>query len=280
MKNSHKREVDLVVISDTHLGTIAANTKELLMYLNSINPKTLVINGDFVDIWQFNKKYWDKHHTKVIKKILTFISKGVNVHYVVGNHDESFRRFLGFNLSGLSITNKLILNLNGKKAWFFHGDVFDVTMQYSRWLTRLGGYSYDLLIFVNSIVNRTLNLFGMEKKSFSKAIKNKVKGAVAYVNKFEETVAKTAIRNGYDYAVCGHIHQPCIKEFNYDQKTTFYLNSGDWVENLTALEYNESTWSLYQFNVKEFLKNQNKDEEEFKSAKTLYTELVDDFKLL
>lgn len=280
MKSKEKRKIDLVVISDTHLGTIGSRAEELLKYLKSIDPKILVINGDFVDIWQFSKRHWNQYHTKVIKQIMTFITKGVEIHYIVGNHDESLRRFLGFNIKGFSISNKLTLDLNGKKAWFFHGDVFDVTMQYSRWLTRLGGFGYDFLIFINYLVNMTLNIFGFEKLSFSKAIKNKVKGAVSHINKFEDTVVEIAARNDFDYVVCGHIHQPCIKEFNMEGKITTYLNSGDWIENLTTLEFHNGDWKLFTYDSNEFASEKKNNINDYKTAKELYAELVNDFKIL
>lgn len=273
-----KRKIAIVVISDTHLGTIGSRAEELHRYLKSINPEKIILNGDIIDIWQFSKRHWNKYHTKVIKQLLKFISNGTDVHYVVGNHDESFRRFLNLELDGFKITNKLKLDIDGKKAWFFHGDVFDVTMQHSRWITRLGGFSYDALIFLNSSVNRILGVLGRDKLSFSKTIKNKVKAAVAYINKFEDTVGEIAIRNGYDYVVCGHIHQPCIKTIKNKNGAVEYLNSGDWIENLTALEYHDKTWKIFEYDSSS-LKNQKSEEEAYKDAKELFSELVSDFNL-
>lgn len=277
MKNS-KRLVDLVVISDTHLGTIGCRAEELYQYLKSIQPKTIVLNGDIIDIWQFSKRHWDKHHTKIIKELLKFISNGVKVHYIAGNHDEALRRFLNFEIEGFKITNKLTLDLEGKKAWFFHGDVFDVTMQYSRWLTRLGGFGYDILILINSTVNKFLTLFGREKLSFSKTIKNKVKAAVSFINKFESTVAEIALKNNYDYVVCGHIHQPCIKTIDTKDGCLTYLNSGDWIENMTALEYHDKKWTLYNYESIFFEQN-NQDDHDYKDLKTLFSDLVADINL-
>lgn len=273
-----KRKLEIVVISDTHLGTIGSRAEELSKYLKSIEPKKIILNGDIIDIWQFSKRYWNKYHTKIIRQLLKFISNGVEVHYVVGNHDESFRRFLNFELDGFEIVNKLKLDIDGNKAWFFHGDVFDVTMQHSRWITRLGGYSYDALIFINSIVNRVLSFFGQEKISFSKTLKNKVKAAVSYINKFEDTVADIGIRNGYNYVVCGHIHQPCIKTIKNTKGSIQYLNSGDWIENLTALEYNNKKWEIFQYESSK-LKNQESEPEVYKDSKALFLELMEDFKL-
>ena len=273
-----KRKLEIVVISDTHLGTIGSRAEELSKYLKSIEPKKIILNGDIVDIWQFSKRYWNKYHTKIIRQLLKFISNGVEVHYVVGNHDESFRRFLNFELDGFEIVNKLKLDIDGNKAWFFHGDVFDVTMQHSRCITRLGGYSYDALILINSVVNRVLSFFGQEKISFSKTLKNKVKAAVSYINKFEDTVADIGIRNGYNYVVCGHIHQPCIKTIKNNKGSIQYLNSGDWIENLTALEYNNKKWEIFQYESSK-LKNQESEPEVYKDSKALFLELMEDFKL-
>lgn len=243
-----KRKVEVAVISDVHLGTYGCHAKPLLTYLNSIEPKKLILNGDIVDIWQFSKRYFPKSHLKVIKKIIDMATDGVEVIYITGNHDEMLRKFSGTTIGNIRIVNKVVLELDGKKAWFFHGDVFDVSIQNAKWLAKLGGYGYDLLIVINRVVNWFLEKIGKEKYSLSKRIKNSVKSAVKYINDFENVVSELAIENGYDYVVCGHIHQPkmLVKE-NKNGKTT-YLNSGDWVENFTALEYQFKRWKVYNFN--------------------------------
>ncbi len=244
--SSLRREVEIVVISDIHLGTYGCHAKELVRYLKSIKPSMIVLNGDIIDIWQFSKNYFPKSHMKVLREIIRFASKGVPVYYITGNHDEMLRKFAGFSLGNLEISNKLILDLDGKKAWVFHGDVFDVTMQHAKWLTKLGAIGYDLLILLNRFANFILEKSGREKISLSKKIKNSVKKAVKFINDFEITCADIAINNKYDYVVCGHIHQPEIKELKNERGSVTYLNSGDWVENLTALEYNNGEWTLYK----------------------------------
>ena len=133
-----KRNVDIVVISDVHLGTYGCHAKELLKYLKSIKPKKLILNGDIIDIWQFSKSYWPESHMKVIRKLMKFVSEGVEVHYLTGNHDEMLRKFDGMEMGSFHLSNKLVMELDGKKAWFFHGDVFDVTMQHSKRLAKMG----------------------------------------------------------------------------------------------------------------------------------------------
>jgi UDP-2,3-diacylglucosamine pyrophosphatase LpxH len=247
MKNK-KRRVDLVVISDVHLGTYGCHAKELLNYLRSIKTKTLILNGDIIDMWQFKKRYWPKPHMKLIKYIIGLAAKGTHVYYITGNHDETLRKFAGTQMGKLEIVNKLELDLNGKKALIFHGDVFDVIMQNSKWLMKLGSVGYDMLIQVNSIANYLSRLLGRGKVSLSKRIKDNVKSAVKYINNFEETAANLATSKGFDYIVCGHIHQPEIKKIS-DHKgiSILYLNSGDWIENLTALEYTKGSWSIYHY---------------------------------
>lgn len=247
-----KREVDIVVISDVHLGTYGSRAKELLQYLNSINPKTLILNGDFIDIWRFKKNYFPASHHKVIERIVSMISNGTNVIYITGNHDEMLRKFVDLKISNFELTNKKILKINGKKLWIFHGDVFDNLVHHSKWLAKLGGYGYDLLIMINSVINFIFEKSGKEKLSLSKKVKAGVKNAVKFINDFEKTAAGIAIENEYDYVICGHIHQPVMKKYEIDNKSVNYLNSGDWIENLTSLEYDGNNWRIYQYNPEDY----------------------------
>lgn len=241
-----KRVVEIAVLSDIHLGTRGCHAKELLTYLKSIKPKMLILNGDIIDIWQFSKRYWPKSHMKVIKYIIGLAAKGTKTYYITGNHDEVLRKFAGLKIGSLEIVNKLVLDLDGKKAWVFHGDVFDVIMQHSKWLAKLGAIGYDALISLNVLVNRVNALLGRRKSSLSKKIKENVKSAVKYINNFEETAATLALRKGFSYIICGHIHHPEIRNIQLSTGTIEYLNSGDWIENLTALEYNKKRWTIYK----------------------------------
>lgn len=247
MGRKKKREVELVVISDIHLGTYGCQAEQLLRYLKSVNPKRLVLNGDIIDMWQFSKRYWPKTHMQVVKHITGLLTKNSKIIYLTGNHDEMLRKFAGFRLGSFQIDNKVVLKLNGKKAWIFHGDVFDVTMQHSKWLARLGAIGYDSLILLNTFVNWCLRKMGRERISLSKRVKDSVKTAVKFINNFEKTAADIAIANGYDYVVCGHIHQPELRKIHTEKGEVLYLNSGDWIENLTALEYNDGAWKIYRY---------------------------------
>ena len=245
----NRRLLDLVVLSDVHLGTYGCHASELVSYLRSIQPKLLVLNGDIVDIWQFRKHYFPASHMQVIKEIFSLMAKGTEVVYITGNHDETLRRYSGLQLGNLKLVDKLVIEIDGQKTWIFHGDVFDATTKGSaKLIAKLGGHGYDLLILLNRAINWMLRLLGKEKMSLSKKVKNGVKKAVAWIGNFEQTAAELAIENGYDNVICGHIHQPQIREVKTDRGSVTYLNSGDWIENLTCLEYNEGYWEIYHYN--------------------------------
>ncbi len=148
--------------------------------------------------------------------------------------------------------NKLVLPVGKDKAWIFHGDIFDVTMQNSKWLAKLGAIGYDSLILINSFANWCSILCGRGKMSFSKKIKARFKDAVKFINNFETTAAGLAVDKGYRYVICGHIHQPEMRYINTEKGKVLYLNSGDWVENLTALEYNKKEWKIFRYQAEDF----------------------------
>ena len=283
MDKIKKRKLDILVLSDVHLGTYGCHAKELLLYLKTVKPKRVILNGDIIDIWQFSKRYWPKSHMKVIKHVMNWMSKGVKIYYITGNHDEMLRKFVGFKMGSLKIVNKVILELdNGKKAWFFHGDVFDVTMQHSKWLAKLGAVGYDTLIHINRVANFiSEKIFKKGKLSLSKKIKNSVKSAVKFINSFEQTAADIGISNKYDYVVCGHIHQPEMREIENEHGKIMYLNSGDWIENLTALEYVDGEWKIYRYDENEMqqLIEHSIEEDELNNTQ-LFDNMLEEFNLM
>lgn len=248
-----RKKLDVVVISDVHLGTYGCHAEELLQYLKSIQPQLLILNGDIIDGWQFTKKYFPNSHFAVIKEIMRFVATGTRVVYITGNHDEVLRKYTDACFGNLTLTDKYLLELDGHKMWVFHGDVFDNTTKGSaKVLAKFGGKGYDLLILLNRAINFCLHKVGREKVSFSKKVKNSVKKAIKFINKFEQTIGDLAIENGFDYVICGHIHQPCKKEIISAEGRVIYLNAGDWVENLTALEYVEHKWRIFQYDEADF----------------------------
>ncbi len=248
-----RRKLDVVVISDIHLGTYGCKAKELLSYLRGIQPEMLILNGDIFDGWQFSKRFFPSLHMQVIKELIQFISNGTRVIYITGNHDEMLRRYTDLHMGGFSLTDKLVLEIDQKMTWIFHGDVFDNTTKGSaRLIAKLGSSGYGMLILFNRLVNTILSFVGREKVSISKKVMLGVNKAVAKVNDLEQIASALAIKKKYDYVICGHIHQPGIRTIENSEGKVVYLNSGDWVENMTALEYANKNWELFQYDPKDY----------------------------
>ena len=275
-----KRNLDILVISDLHLGTYGSEADEVLAYLDSINANKIVINGDFVDIMLFNKRFWPSSHMKVIKYFLDLISQGKEIYYVTGNHDELMRKFLNFKIQNFKIVNQIVLDTAKGKVWIFHGDVFDFSIQ-TQWLTKLAGFLYDYMIIFNSWINKKImRPLGRKRLNFSKTIKSNVKTAVQYFANFEMKAAEVAQKNGYKYVVCGHIHTPKIESFNINGEEVIYMNSGDWLESLSSLEYADNKWSIYMHKrIEQEYKSDNDSRIEM-TNKELYKDLIAEFKIL
>lgn len=250
-----KRDVEIVILSDIHLGTYGCHATELVAYLKSVRPKLLILNGDIIDGWAFSKRYFPNSHMAVISEIFRMMQKDTKVIYITGNHDEFLRKYTDLSMGNLFLTDKYLLEIDGKKHWIFHGDIFDHTTKGgAKIIAKIGGIGYDWLILLNRAINWFLDSIGRQKVSLSKKIKNSVKKAVKFIADFEEKAIELAIDNHYEYVICGHIHMPSDREVVTEKGKTHYLNSGDWIENLSWLEYNEGKWSLNFFDETKFKK--------------------------
>jgi len=248
-----RRSLDVVVLSDVHLGTYGCRAKELLNYLRSIQPGMLILNGDIIDGWQFSKSYFPSYHMQVVREFMKFVTNGTRVVYITGNHDEMLRKYTDLNMGHFTLTDKLVLEIDQKMTWIFHGDVFDNTTKGSaRFIAKMGSNGYGLLILFNRMVNRLLGWIGREKVSISKKIMAGVNKAVAKVNDLEQIASELAINKKYDYVICGHIHQPVIRTVENSDGKVIYMNSGDWVEHMTALEYENKSWHLFHYDANDF----------------------------
>jgi len=275
-----KRSLDILVISDLHLGTYGSEADEVLAYLDTIDADKIVINGDFVDIMLFNKRFWPSSHMKVVKYFLDLISQGKQIYYVTGNHDELMRKFLNFKIQNFKIVNQVVLDTSEGKVWMFHGDVFDFSIQ-TAWITKLAGFLYDYMIIFNSWINKKImRPLGRKRLNFSKTIKANVKTAVQYFANFEMKAAEIAQKNGYKYVVCGHIHTPKIESFNINGEEIIYMNSGDWLESLSSLEYVDNKWSIYMHKRTEQKYKGDEDPRIEMTNKELYKDLIAEFEIL
>lgn len=246
-----KTHYKTIVISDVHLGTKGSKAKEVARFLKQFTCENLILNGDIIDGWQLKKSgSWKRKHTRFFNRILKMIEQtNTKVFYLRGNHDDFLDQILPLKIGNLSIQTDMIYESNGKKYFVTHGDVFDSITTNLRWIAYLGDMGYTFLLWLNRVLNHYRYRRGLPYFSLSKYVKNKVKSAVSYVDQYEEELAKMAKSKNCDGIICGHIH----KAENRTIDGIEYLNSGDWVETLSALaEDHQGNWQLIYYNEVDF----------------------------
>jgi len=268
---SKTRNLDVSVISDVHLATHASKAKNLLKYLKSVHPTTLVLNGDIIDSWRFSRNYFPKSHLKVIRYLIKMLEEGVQIIYITGNHDEFLRKFNGSKMGNLRIVNQLILELDGQKTWIFHGDIFDHVIHRAKWLAKLGAATYGFLSLMNSALNGSLRFFRIKEIIVYKNIKKWLIKEKTQLSRFEQEIQKIASIRNYQTVICGHTHVPKSKWLMNQHGGVHYINCGDWVEHLTAAEYENGKWKLNYF-VDDNDDSMN-DDSEIPNKKELYKSL-------
>lgn len=242
-----------IVISDVHLGTRGSKAKEVSRFLKQYSCENLVLNGDIIDGWQLKKSgSWKRKHTRFFNRVLKMIeNNNTKVFYLRGNHDDFLDQILPLQIGNLSIQNDMIYESKGKKFFITHGDVFDSVTSNFRWIAYLGDIGYTFLLWLNRQVNYHRRKRGLSYFSLSQYIKGKVKSAVSYIDEYETELAKMARSRGCEGIICGHIH----KAENRTIEGIIYLNSGDWVETMSALaEDHDGNWQLIYYNEIDFKK--------------------------
>jgi len=238
-----------IVISDVHLGTEHSKTRELADFLRTVNCEKLILNGDIIDGWHLQKGgkgKWKKEHTDFFKIIMKMMENhNTKVVYIRGNHDDFIDHLAPFSFANVSIVKDYVHERFGKRYYIVHGDIFDNITSKMVWLAKLGDVGYTFLLWVNRIYNLYRTKKGLPYFSLSQSVKQRVKSAVSYISNYENELVALARVKHADGIICGHIHQAADKMID----GVHYLNSGDWVETMSALLENEDgTWEVYMHN--------------------------------
>jgi UDP-2,3-diacylglucosamine pyrophosphatase LpxH len=260
-----KNHFKTIVISDLHLGTNGSKAKELVRFLKMHSCEKLILNGDIIDGWQL-KKYgvWKKKHTKFIRQVMKMIDNDdTQVIYTRGNHDDFLDNFLPLKIGkNFSIVLEHIHYSKGKRYLVTHGDVFDSITTNMKWLSKLGDIGYTFLLWLNKVYNNYRTRKGLPYYSLSQKIKSKAKSVVNFISDFEQELVNYATDRKCEGVICGHIHQPAIKMYGNIE----YLNSGDWVESLSALvEDFDGEWSLVYYNETKLGVEEEEEDEDSES---------------
>ena len=247
-----------IFISDVHLGTKASKAEYLSNFLKLHTCDELYLVGDIIDGWkvQQNKLRWQNSHTNVIRHILTKANREkTRVVYVAGNHDEFLRPLISYGLQfgRIEVVNQCTYeDYHGRRWLVTHGDMFDGITRLAPWLAWLGDSAYDFVLGLNTNFNQLRHRLGFGYWSLSQWLKHKVKRAVDFMFKFEQTITKYAQKRKFYGVICGHIHQAEIKLVG----DVGYMNSGDWVESCTALvEHLDGTWEIITWRPKSVATN-------------------------
>ncbi|MBL9215746.1 MAG: UDP-2,3-diacylglucosamine diphosphatase [Opitutaceae bacterium] len=238
--------VRTVILSDIHLGTPHSKVEEVTHFLRHVRCERLLLNGDIIDGWRLRRGgSWTRAHTRFARRVLKLVQKrDTEVVYLRGNHDDFLARLLPLQFERLTLAEDYVLETARGRYLVLHGDVFDGVVKNLVLLAHLGDAGYALLLRLNRIYNQWRALRGQEYFSLSQAIKARVKQAVSFVGKFEEQVAALARDRGCAGVICGHIHTPADKMIG----DIHYLNSGDWVESLTAIvEHLDGRFELVRY---------------------------------
>lgn len=241
-----------IVLSDIHLGSKWSKAKEATRFLKENTCDTLILCGDIIDGWNLmrgKKGKWKKKHTQFIKLILD-IQHTTEIIYLRGNHDDFLDRILPMTFQNIRIVKDYLYESEGKRYYVIHGDVFDsVTSRFS-WLSKIGDVGYTFLLWMNKYYNNRRAKKGLPYYSLSKDIKNKVKMSVSYISDYEKHIVGIAKQKKCDGVICGHIHHPEMRYYD----DVLYLNSGDWVESLSALtEDYDGNWEVVFYNKEDNL---------------------------
>ncbi|MCX7140681.1 MAG: UDP-2,3-diacylglucosamine diphosphatase [Proteobacteria bacterium] len=243
--------VRTIFLSDIHLGTRACQAERLLDFLRVYEAEHMYLLGDIVDFWSLGRGiYWPSLHNTFVQKMLKRARHQVKVVFVPGNHDEALREYVGSNFGDIRVVREAVhTTADGRRYLLLHGDEFDQITRCHRWIALLGDIGYGLLLRLNvlpSWFRRKLHLRGYW--SLADYAKRKLKGALAFVYGFEESVAGHARLMGFDGVVCGHIHSAAIKDIGGIK----YINCGDWVDSCTAIvEHHDGRMELVQWRESE-----------------------------
>ena len=229
-----KKKYKSIFISDVHLGTKASQAEKLCKFLKENTCENLYLVGDIIDAWKLQRKwYFPQEHANVIRRIITAAKRDTAVWYILGNHDEFLRKYIKYNIEvgNVKIVNQTVHQIGDKKYLVIHGDFFDPTMNHAKWLMHIGDIAYNLMIWVNLQLNWIRKKLKLNPWGLSKFLKSKTKEAINFIGNYETQLSEYCKKHGYDGIICGHIHTPANKMIN----GIHYINTGDWVENSTAI---------------------------------------------
>lgn len=243
---SLKTHYRTIILSDIHLGIQNSHVREVVRFLKHHSCDKLILNGDIIDGWQLRKSgKWRKRHTSFFKHIMKRVSAtDTEVVYLRGNHDDFLDEVLPLEIGNFSIVRTHVHMSAGRRYFVVHGDIFDTVTTKLKWIAKLGDTGYTFLLWLNRHYNYYRIRRGLPYYSLSQRVKHGVKRVVSFISDYEAELCAVARAEKCQGVICGHIHHPANKMVD----GIHYLNSGDWVETLSALvETDGGEWKVVHY---------------------------------
>ena len=232
-------KIKSLFISDIHLGNPNSQPEKLLEVFKNYEFENLFIIGDFIDLTFLKRKfYWNQNHSTVIQKVLRYDRKGVNVIYILGNHDHYLRTLIenssleeikSIKLGNIIICDEYIYKtVSNEKIYITHGDCFDGFIRIHPFLYWLGDNAYEFSIKINKIYNFFRKIFGLEYWSLSSYLKKNVKSILSFLSEYKKISQEKLKNENCDSLMMGHIHSPTLEKGSY-------YNTGDFCESCSYI---------------------------------------------
>ncbi len=229
-------------ISDAHLGVnppgaVPGREKMLLDFIESIRGKAshLVIVGDLFEFWYEYNDYVNRNHFELFFALRELVCSGCEVHILRGNHDFAYGDFFPKSV-GVQVHRSLVLEIQGKKVYFHHGDGVAKSDRGYRFLRRVLDLPLNRKLFKQIHPD-----WGMALARFVGRNSRKV-GETREI-KLEEYLdwgASAIKRKNCDICIHGHHHLAGI--WNVNGGTV--ASPGEWIRKPAFLRMEEGGLSL------------------------------------
>lgn len=219
--------------SDAHLGvnppkSIADREELLVAQLKECSDAShIVIVGDLFEFWYEYKYYVSRDHMKLFRVLGDLVDSGVDVHYLMGNHDFALGDFFEKSL-GVHTSRDLTLEIQGKKLYFIHGDGLAKSDKGYRFFRRVIDFPLNRKLFSMLHPDWGMALakcVGQNSRVAGESRVLKIDEYLSYGNKY---LAKHCI----DFFIHGHHHKPGI----WNVKNGIVASPGQWLFNLNYLK--------------------------------------------
>jgi UDP-2,3-diacylglucosamine hydrolase len=216
-------------ISDLHIGVDCSaeekqRQKKILDFFKAISEEVthLYIVGDLFDFWYEYKKVIPKKYFEFLHILKSISERGVEIHYLAGNHDFYLGRFFDEYLNIKTWQDEYTFELGGKRFYLLHGDGL---------AKRDSGYRFLKRVLRSKTNNRIFRWLHPDLGiPFARFVSGSSRNYTRNINLQDEedykAFAEKQFSEGYDYVLLGHRHIP----LEYKKDHHIYINLGEWFE--------------------------------------------------